>query len=316
MILSFYLLLSTLKNRQFMNAIVFPGQGSQYKGMGFSLYENFPRAKEFFENINKFSGLDISGLCFNGKEEDLKSTYFQQLVILATSLVTYEIFKERKVKIDFLSGLSLGEYTCLYPAQVLGLESLVLLIQERATAMEEASQENPSSMFAVIGIDAQLLRETALLNGFYLSNFNAPGQVVVSLKKTDRERIRQLLESKGAKVIELEVGGGFHSPFMEPARRRLSGVLSQLDFKDAKIPIVSNFTAQACRNKLEIKENLEKQLTSAVLWKDCVEFMLKSGVDTFFEVGPSKVLRGLIRKIAPGVKVINIEKREDLDNLR
>jgi [acyl-carrier-protein] S-malonyltransferase len=298
-----------------MNAIVFPGQGSQYKGMGTSLYENFPRAKEVFENINKLAGLDIRRLCFNGKEEELKNTYFQQLAILATSLVTYEIFKEKKIKIDFLSGLSLGEYTCLYPAQVLGLENLVLLIRERATAMEEASQENPSSMFAVIGIDAQLLRELAASGGFYLSNFNAPGQVVISLKKTDREYIRQLLESKGARVIELEVGGGFHSPFMEPARRHLSRVLSQLDFNDAKIPIVSNFTAKASFDRREIKLNLEKQLTSAVLWKDCVEFMAKAGVDTFFEVGPSKVLRGLIRKINPDIKIVNIEKKEDLDSL-
>jgi [acyl-carrier-protein] S-malonyltransferase len=299
-----------------MNAIIFPGQGSQYKGMGVSLYENFPRAKELFEKINKIAGLNIYELCLNAKVEDLKNTYFQQQVILATSLVAYEIFKEKDVKIEFLSGLSLGEYTCLYPAQALDLESLVLLIQERAAAMEEASQENPSSMFAVIGIDAQSLRELATSNGFYLSNFNAPGQIAISLKKTDREQIRQLLESKGARVVELEVAGGFHSPFMEPARRHLSRVLSQLDFNDAKIPIVSNFTGRPSCDRLEIKHNLENQLTSAVLWKDCVEFMIKAGVDTFFEVGPSKILRGLIRKINPEVKIINIEKKEDLDSLQ
>lgn len=299
-----------------MNAIVFPGQGAQYRGMGLSLYENFAQAKELFSSIDKIAGINISSLCLNGSEEDLKRTYFQQLIISATSLVTYELFKEKNIKIDFLSGLSLGEYTCLYPAEVLDLESLVLLVKERAAAMEEASRLNPSSMFAVIGMDVSLLRDTAKQNGFYLANFNAPGQVVISLKKEEKERIRQLLESKGAKVIELEVGGGFHSPFMEPARQRLSKVLNQLDFSDAKTPIVSNFTARASSSEAEIKHNLEKQLTSAVLWKDCIESMANAGVNTFFEVGPSKVLRGLIRKINPNLKVINIEKKEDLDSLQ
>jgi [acyl-carrier-protein] S-malonyltransferase len=298
-----------------MKAIVFPGQGAQYQGMGKSFYDNSTKAAAIFNAIDEYCGLKISEICFAGKDEDLKKTSFQQLTILAVSLVAYELFKEKNIKVDFLSGLSLGEYTCLYAAHVLCLKDLVCLVKERAAAMQEASEQNPSCMFAVIGIDIPILSEMAKENNFYLSNFNAPGQVVISLRKGDKENVRSILEAKGAKVIELEVGGGFHSPFMQPASNRLLGVVNRLNFNHAAIPIVANFNAQAFSDKNEIKNNLIKQLTCAVLWKDCVEFMVNKGVDIFFEIGPSKVLRGLIRKIAPAVKVINIEKKEDLDSI-
>lgn len=298
-----------------MNAIIFPGQGSQYQGMGKSLYDDFASTREIFASIDEYAGFSVSGMCFEGKPEDLKKTYFQQMTILAVSLVCFELFRVKNVKIDFLSGLSLGEYTCLYPAQVLSLKDLVCLVKERAIAMEDASKVNPSCMFAVIGLEQKALQDLSKNENFFITNINSGQQIAVSLAKENKEKIKAVLEGKGARVVELDVGGGFHSQFMQPAKKHLGKVLMPMQFNDAKIPIVSNFTAKPATKNEEIKKNLLEQLTSTVLWKDCVEFMSNNRVDTFFEVGPSKVLRGLIRKINPGLKVINIEKKEDLDSI-
>lgn len=298
-----------------MNAIIFPGQGSQFQGMGKNLYDNFASAREIFSCIDKYAGFNVSGMCFEGKPEDLKKTYLQQMAILSVSLVCFELFRTKNIKIDFLSGLSLGEYACLYPAEVLSLKDLVHLVKERATAMEEASKVNPSCMFAVIGLEQKILQDLSKSGDFFVANINSSQQIAISLSRENKQKVKEALESKGARVIELDVGGGFHSEFMQPAKKHLEKVLQAMQFNDAKIPIVSNFTARPATNATEIKKNLLEQLTSTVLWKDCVEFMSKNAVDTFFEVGPSKVLRGLIRKINPSLKVVNIEKKEDLDSV-
>jgi len=297
-----------------MKAIIFPGQGTQYVGMGKSLYDNFKESKEIFNEIDGILNFSLSKKCFYGPEEDLKQTSLQQLAILGVSLAAYNIFKKKNIKIDYLAGLSLGEYSCLYPAGVVSLFDLVKLVKVRAEAMQEAALINPSCMFAVIGIDKGTLEKMSKEENFYLANFNSSKQIVISLKREDRERIKKIFEKKNIKVVELEVSGGFHSPFMEPVKKRLEKVLESVEFKEAQVSIVSNVDALPHSRAQEIKDNLVKQLTSSVLWCQSMEYLIKKGVDTFFEIGPSKILKGLMRKINSSVKVINIEKKEDLDN--
>jgi len=298
-----------------MNAIIFPGQGAQYVGMGKDLFDNNSCARDLFSRIDKSVGFELSKKCFQGTVDELKDTSIQQIAVLAVDLLAYEVFKNKNTPIDYFSGLSLGEYASLTPAGVLSLENVFILVKERALAMQEAAIASPSSMFAVIGLDSNLLKQNENL-GYYVANINSPSQTVVSFACDNRDKVKDGLIALGAKrVIELEVSGGFHSPFMEKAKLRLAKIMDNMEFSDATIPIVSNFTASAHTDKNEIKNNLLSQLTSTVLWHDCIGFLKSKGVDTFYEVGPSKVLKGILRKIDSGLTVINIEKTQDLDVL-
>lgn len=298
-----------------MNAVIFPGQGAQYTGMGKDLFDNFKEARDLFSRIDKAVGFELSKKCFQGSFDELKDTSIQQIAILAVNLVAYEAFKTKNISIDYFSGLSLGEYACLNPTGVLSLENVFILVKERALAMQEAAALSPSSMYAVIGLDASLIKQKEDL-GYYLANINSPSQIVVSFAKEARDKVKDNLLSLGAKrVIELEVSGGFHSPFMEKAKTRLAKVMDSMEFSNASAPIVSNFTACAHTDKDQIKSNLINQLTSTVLWNNCVGFLKSAGVNTFFESGPSKVLKGILRKIDSELCVVNIEKSQDINNL-
>lgn len=296
-----------------MKAIIFPGQGAQYTGMGKSFYDSYPNSKKVFDTVDDVLGFKLSEKCFTASAQDLKDTAIAQLAILVSSVAAYEAFNSKGIKPDYLAGLSLGEYSCLYAADVLSLKDLAILVRERATAMQEAALLGSSTMFAIIGADIDFLKEQAPKSGFHIANINSPSQTVVSLAIDKKDEVKAVLEPKAMRVIELEVSGGFHSPFMDSAKERLSKVIKDMKFNDAKIPIVSNFTAKSHINSEEIKNNLLEQLTSSVLWNGCINYMSSKGVDLFFEIGPSKVLKGLMRKINSKLKVVNIEKKEDLD---
>lgn len=298
-----------------MNAIVFPGQGAQYPGMGKDLYENFPKARELYSYIDKLLGLNLSQICFEGTREDLRKPLFQQLGILASTIVSYTLFKEKNIPVDYLSGLSLGEYMCLYPSGILDLKDLVYVIKTRAEATEKAFESCPSCMLAVIGLHLEHLEKKGEEEGFHLANINSHHQTVISLKKDNKERVTNILQDSGARIFELDIVGGFHSPLMEKAKEYFKKKINDLEFKQQQIPIVSNVTARIHNDEKETKNNIIEQLTSTVLWKDCVNVMIESGVDVFFEIGPSRTLRGLIKKINPNVAIINIEKKEDIYKL-
>ncbi len=297
-----------------MNAVIFPGQGAQYTGMGKEIYDNYPEAKDLFCRIDSIVGFNLSDKCFFASSEELKDTSIQQLAILSTSLASYEVFKKRGPRIKYFSGLSLGEYSCLYAGGVLSLEGVVKLVKLRAYVMQKAAENNPSCMMAVIGLDEETLRTKQDL-GFYVANINSPQQIAISLGRDNKDKVKQGLIALGAKAVELEVSGGFHSVFMEPARQEFENTVNSLEFCDAHTPIVSNPTGLAHTKSDEIRSNLVNQLTHTVLWKQCVEFMAGNGVDVFFEVGPSRVLKGLIRKINSQLKVINIENKHNVDEL-
>lgn len=295
-----------------MKAVIFPGQGSQYAGMGKDLCDAYPCARRIFSRADDILGYSLSEKCASGSPEELQNTSLQQLAILAVSLAAFEVFKEKNIVVDYCSGLSLGEYSCLYCAGVLPLQDVLFLVKERASAMQKAAQQNPSRMFAVMGKQEEELRAHQDM-GYYVANVNSGSQIVISLAAADKEHIKSALEKSGAKVIELNVNGGFHSPFMEPAREHLAGVIDGLNFSHASIPIVSNVDAKAYTDKEIIKRNLLNQLTHTVLWKKCMENMAASGVNLFFEVGPSKVLKGLARKINSQLTVVSFGTCQDAD---
>ncbi len=301
-------------------AYVFPGQGSQSTGMGLDLYNSYPSAKEVFDRADASLGFSLSRLCFEGPEEELKKTHNVQPAILVVSIACLKALEEAAItnfpSLTFVAGHSLGEYTALVATGVLGLTDAVLLVRERGRLMYEAGLKNPGSMLAVIGLDEETVRDISSHSGAEISNINCPGQIVVSGTAQALAEADKLAKTKGARaVIPLKVSGAFHSALMEPVLAEFSKIVSNVRFQPPVIPVISNVTARPLPDVDSIKEELVKQLRNCIQWQRSVEYMMHSGVTTFYEIGPGRVLSGLLRRINSELQTFNISGTEDIAQL-
>ena len=282
-----------------MKALVFPGQGSQFSGMGKDLYDASASAKKMFERADEVLGFGLSEIMFNGTDEDLKQTKVTQPAVFIHSVVMfYEKFANDSF--DMVAGHSLGEFSALVAAGVLSFEDALVLVSKRAMAMQKACEMQKSTMAAVIRLDRAIVeRICAETDGIVVpANYNSPEQIVISGSEEAIDAACVKMKEAGAKrALKLQVGGAFHSPLMEPAREELAKAIMSTSFNDAKVPIYQNVDAMPHRMANEIRENLVKQLTSAVRWSDSVVKMHEDGADEFIEVGPGQVLTGLVAKI-------------------
>lgn len=282
-----------------MKAYVFPGQGAQYPGMGNDLYNKSLLAKEMFEKANSLLGFSITNLMFNGTDDDLKQTRVTQPAIFLHSTIL-AAHMAISFKPEMVAGHSLGEFSALTASKALTFEEGLILVSKRAHAMQKACEATPSSMAAIIGLDDKIVEETcAEINELVVpANYNCPGQIVISGSVEGVEKAMEILKAKGAKMaVKLAVGGAFHSPLMEPARVELEEAIHNTDIKIPICPIYQNFTGRKSSEPAEIKANLIAQLTSPVRWTQTIRNMISDGAESFTEVGPGKVLQGLIKKI-------------------
>ena len=301
-------------------AYVFPGQGSQSTGMGLDLYNSYPSAKEVFAEADVSLGFPLSGLCFEGPEEELKKTHNVQPAILVVSIACLKALEEAAIanfpSPTFVAGHSLGEYTALVAAGALGLADAVLLVRERGRLMYEAGLKNPGSMLAVIGLDEETVKDISFHSGTEISNINCPGQIVVSGAAKALAEADKLARARGARIlIPLRVSGAFHSALIEPVLAEFSRIVSNVKFQPPVIPVISNVTARPLTDVNSIKQELVKQLRNCIQWQRSVEYMIDSGVTTFYEIGPGRVLTGLIRRINSELQIFNISGVEDIAEL-
>ncbi len=282
-----------------MKAYIFPGQGAQFTGMGLDLYEKSALAQEYFEKANDILGFSITDIMFEGTAEQLKETKVTQPAIFLHSVILAKVLGD-SFQPEMVAGHSLGELSALVVNGVLSFEDGLRLVSKRALAMQKACEITPSTMAAVLGLEDHIVEETcAEIDGVVVAaNYNCPGQLVISGAVSAVEKACEILTKKGARrALLLPVGGAFHSPMMEPAREELAAAIEATEFSDPACPVYQNVTASAVIDPDEIKKNLMLQLTAPVRWTQSIQAMIAGGGTEFIEVGPGKVLQGLMRKI-------------------
>ena len=282
-----------------MKAYIFPGQGAQFKGMGLDLYENSELAQELFEKANHILGFPITDIMFEGEADDLKQTKVTQPAIFLHSVILAKTLGD-DLKPEMVAGHSLGEFSALVANGSLNFEDGLKLVAQRAQAMQEACELKPGTMAAVLGLDDDIVEKVcAMTDGVVVAaNYNCPGQLVISGEVDAINVACETLKEEGARrALVLPVGGAFHSPLMEPAREQLANAIENTTFSAPNCPIYQNVTAHAVSDEKAIKANLISQLTAPVKWTQSVQQMISDGASSFTEVGPGKVLQGLVKKI-------------------
>ena len=292
-----------------MKAYVFPGQGAQFVGMGQDLYESYPAAKEMFDAANEILGFSITDIMFGGTADDLKQTKVTQPAIFLHSVILARMLKEN-FDPQMVAGHSLGEFSALVAADALGFEDGLKLVAQRAMAMQKACELKPSTMAAVLGLEDDVVENICsdTVGIVVPANYNCPGQLVISGEVEAINTACESLKEAGARrALVLPVGGAFHSPLMEPAREDLAAAIEHTEFKEPRCPVYQNVTTKAETDSQQIRKNLIAQLTAPVKWTQSVQNMVADGATQFIEVGPGKVLQGLVRKIASGVETSSAE---------
>ncbi len=297
-------------------AFLFPGQGSQFVGMAADLFENSVEAKEMIKTAEDAIGVQLSHIMFNGPIDALKQTDVTQPAIFVHSVVLSSII--RTIEPDMVAGHSLGEYSALVAAKAIQFFDAVKLVRFRGEAMLQAGIDNPGTMAAVLGLDPEKLEKVcsdAIDSGVVqCANFNSPGQIVISGSVDGVKAAMEKAKSEGAKLVkELVVSGAFHSPLMQNAKEKLELKLDDTNIYDAKIPVYANYSAKPVQKVEDIREALFQQVTSPVRWEETIRNMIEAGAEEFVEIGPGKVLQGLVKRIDPNVKVWGIEKFEDVE---
>lgn len=300
-------------------AFVYPGQGSQYVGMGQDLYESYPEIKELYQQANEILGLDIAAISFSGPEEKLKQTFITQPAIVLHSVAATQLVKNKEP--NYTAGHSLGEFSALIKAGALSFEDGLKLVQLRGELMQKAGEENKGTMAAIIGLDTikiiEVCRDASEFGIVQVANFNSPGQIVISGTVEGVQRAMVMAKERGAKLAkELVVHGAFHSPLMESAKEDFEVALDYTEFKKVKIPVYTNVHAKPITQDTDlefIKETLYDQLTSSVRWDESIVNMINDGANEFIELGPGKVLQGLIKRINNTVSITGVDKAADVE---
>ncbi len=307
---------------------MFPGQGSQYIGMGKEICEKYPVAKEVFDKASEITGLDVAAMCFE-ENDKINITEYTQICMLTVEAALFAVLKEKGITYDLTAGLSLGEYGALIASGAISMEDAFAIVRKRGIYMQNAVPEG-GGMSAVIGLDASVIEDackevmdnkdmydkgdSSLPFTVSVANYNNPKQSVITGRKDAVLAAGKICEEKGAlKVVELNVSGPFHSSLLQGAGEQLAEALKDVEIKDITIPYIANVTAEYVTDKNDVKELLKKQVYSSVRWQQSLELMIKDGVDEFIEIGPGHTLAGFVKKIDRGLKTVNIDTLEDLE---